>query len=88
VVGVNGLHDASSSPRLGLECEIDCDVCVCCAVFIIGSVYVTSPSLFEHGVAYPASDDWADRILAVQSRLLLTAQESKALKKVWPVAAT
>eukprot|EP00658_Telonema_sp_P-2_P026355 TRINITY_DN20631_c0_g1_i1.p2 TRINITY_DN20631_c0_g1~~TRINITY_DN20631_c0_g1_i1.p2 ORF type:complete len:207 (-),score=29.83 TRINITY_DN20631_c0_g1_i1:333-953(-) len=48
-----------------------------------GSLYVTSPFAFEHGVEYPAAD-WSLPIVAVQCRLLFTAAEAVEVAKFRP----
>jgi hypothetical protein len=44
-----------------------------------GDVYVSSPSAFRHGVRYPQIDQWSERVVALQCRLLLTMEDQATL---------
>jgi len=49
----------------------------------VGSVYISSPFAFCHGVAYAASE-WKDRVIAIQLRFSFTRNEWLQLRDVKP----
>ena len=46
-----------------------------------GSVYVSSPAFFQHGVQYPQAYRWSNRCIAIQARLLYTQAEFSELEE-------
>jgi hypothetical protein len=44
-----------------------------------GDAYVSSPKFFDHGVEFPKIDEWEDRVIAVQSRMLFSPKQHQSL---------
>ena len=44
-----------------------------------GDAYVSSPKFFDHGVEFPQIDDWDERVIAVQSRMLFSPKQHQSL---------
>jgi hypothetical protein len=44
-----------------------------------GDAYVSSPKFFDHGVEFPQIDEWEDRVIAVQSRMLFSPEQHQSL---------
>jgi len=49
---------------------------------IPGDVYISAPTLFDHAVEYPRADEWEDRVIAIQFRLLVDEEENDALMRI------